>query len=44
MRQAGIQTEGQAAGKQNQANRQQRGQASGRDTDRGTGGRKTVSS
>ncbi len=34
---SGIQTERQAAGKQYQANRQQRGQASDRDTDRGTG-------
>jgi hypothetical protein len=33
-RQAGIQTEIQAAGKQYQANRQQRGQASGKDTER----------
>jgi hypothetical protein len=43
--QSGIRTERQAAGKQYQANRQQRGQASGRDTDRETDGRRgTVSS
>jgi hypothetical protein len=41
---AGKPTERQAAGKQYQANRKLRRQASGGDTDRETSGRKTVSS